>query len=365
MNNTDSTNTTDPILPSNSTDPAEIANQTTTKTVLALKKFHLLPIDTASDVETAEAIAPRVLGVFFFLLMCLGVAYTVYFILKQVYMFTIAYRQKVEVIEKNKDTNAKTKKTYDDLFNYSNDAGLNWAESRLMTLGNLRLLNFSLLWCDEEDFSDIYQVTSKLTSQIRKHEYAQAEEHNERTDRKLAKLKSAVKIANVVTWVTLASQILYFAATFQELLESRVYNIYGSLQVLLRGSFVMVIFLVSFNEISSIKYQEYTVFRGVFEPLQAKIQMIQILLRYIMVVFGLYVICIYVLTDGKDEEGSKMDQIKDFAAFVIVFDLDTIICGPFLNNFFNPSDLELHFDGSDEASQAHKDEVDTKVVENA
>ena len=164
MNNTDSSNTTDPILPSNSTDPAEIVNQTTTKTVLALKKFHLLNIDTASDVETAEAIAPRVLGVFFFLLMCLGVAYTVYFILKQVYMFTIAYRQKVEVIEKNKDTNAKTKKTYDDLFNYSNDAGLNWAESRLMTLGNLRLLNFSLLWCDEEDFSDIYQVTSKLTS---------------------------------------------------------------------------------------------------------------------------------------------------------------------------------------------------------
>ena len=88
--------------------------------------------------------------------------------------------------------------------------------------------------------------------------------------------------------------------------------------------------------------------------------MIEILFRYIMVVFGQYVICIYVLTDGKGEEGSKMDQIKDFAAFVIVFDLDTIICGPFLNNFFNPSDLELHFDGGDQL-----EEINTRVVERA
>jgi len=69
--------------------------------------------------------------------------------------------------------------------------------------------------------------------------------------------------------------------------------------------------------------------------------MVQIFVRYVMSVFGMYVICIYVLTDDKEEEGTKMDQIKDFAAFVIVFDLDTIIVGPFLNNFFNPSDMEL------------------------
>ena len=55
---------------------------------------------------------------------------------------------------------------------YSDDAELSWANSEKMTAGNLRLLNFSLLWCDEDDFADMFQVTSKLTSQIRKHEYA-------------------------------------------------------------------------------------------------------------------------------------------------------------------------------------------------
>ena len=79
MNNTDSGNSTDPLVDSNSTSPVENTNSTTV-TVLAIKKFHLLPIDTGSDVETAEAIAPRVLGVFFLLLMLAGLSYTLYFI---------------------------------------------------------------------------------------------------------------------------------------------------------------------------------------------------------------------------------------------------------------------------------------------
>ena len=78
------------------------------------------------------------------------------------------------------------------------------------------------------------------------------------------KLRKANRIANIVTWVTLASQLLMFAVTFQELLETRIYKIYGCLQVCLRGSFVLIIMLVTFNEISSIKYQEYSVFKGVF-----------------------------------------------------------------------------------------------------
>ena len=55
-----------------------------------------------------------------------------------------------------------------------------------------------------------------------------------------------------------------------------------------------------------------------------------------------------------------MDQIKDFTAFVIIFDLDTIIVGPFLNNFFNPSDLELHLEEDEQ-----KDRVNQKVIDNA
>ena len=154
MNNTISTNTSTPLIDLNSTEPIGESNSITNVTVLALKKFYLLPIETASDVETAEEIAPRVLGVFFCLCMVLGVLYTIYFIGKQVYMFCVAYSIKVHAC---KDPENQLK-------NYSNDAGLDWETSKQMTAGNLRLLNFSLLWCDEDEASDIYQVTSKLSS---------------------------------------------------------------------------------------------------------------------------------------------------------------------------------------------------------
>lgn len=72
--------------------------------------------------------------------------------------------------------------------------------------------------------------------------------------------------------------------------------------------------------------------------------MIQILIRYLNTIFGLYVICIYVLTDDVSGEGSMMDQIKDFAAFVIVYDIDTIIMGPLFNNFFRPQDMTIDDD---------------------
>lgn len=55
-----------------------------------------------------------------------------------------------------------------------------------------------------------------------------------------------------------------FYVTFGELLTTRVYVLYGSLQIFLRAAFIIIIMLLAFNEISSIKYQEYVVLRGAF-----------------------------------------------------------------------------------------------------
>ena len=107
--------------------------------------------------------------------------------------------------------------------------------------------------------------------------------------------------------MTLSAQCLFFAVTFAELNETRIYKLYGTLQIFLRAAFILIIMLLAFNEVSSIKYQEYAILRGVYVPKIAKAQMIQVLFRYLVTIFGLYTICIYVLTDDKSGEGSKMD----------------------------------------------------------
>ena len=69
--------------------------------------------------------------------------------------------------------------------------------------------------------------------------------------------------------------------------------------------------------------------------------MIQIMVRYIVTIFGLYTICIYVLTDDASEEGDMMSQIQDFTAFMIIYDIDALIMGPLFNKFIKPQDWEL------------------------
>ena len=62
----------------------------------------------------------------------------------------------------------------------------------------------------------------------------------------------------------LASQCMMFYVAFDGLLTTRVYVLYGSFQIFLRAAFIIIIMLLAFNEISSIKYQEYIVLRGAF-----------------------------------------------------------------------------------------------------
>lgn len=132
-----------------------------------------------------------------------------------------------------------------------------------------------------------------------------------------------------------------FAVVFHELLISRVLVLYGTLQIFLRASFIIVILLLAWNEIASIKYQEYIVLRGALSEYAAAAQMVQILVRYVVSIFGLYSFCIFILTDDVGGEVTMTDQVKDFAAFVIIYDIDSIIMGPLFNNFVKPQDLEL------------------------
>ena len=49
---------------------------------LAIQQFYLLPINATADSDTAELVAPRVLGFVFLIAMSIGLCYTLYFITK-------------------------------------------------------------------------------------------------------------------------------------------------------------------------------------------------------------------------------------------------------------------------------------------
>lgn len=89
-------------------------------------------------------------------------------------------------------------------------------------------------------------------------------------------------------------------------------------QILLLAIFVWVIFFISFNEISSIKSYEYTIFRGVMNPLRTKINIFVVFIRYMISLFGMFVILFYILT-VTDEKPSVIEQIQNFASFVVCF----------------------------------------------
>jgi hypothetical protein len=96
---------------------------------------------------------------------------------------------------------------------------------------------------------------------------------------------------------------------------------------------------VSFNEISSIKTTEYSIFRGVFqERYELIIQTVIIFIRYFQSLLGMFVLLNFVLTH-EDENASVLDQTKDFSALVILFEIDVIVLGPLVNNFFNNRDF--------------------------
>ena len=122
-------------------------------------------------------------------------------------------------------------------------------------------------------------------------------------------------------------------------LNKRVIIVTDFKEILLHFCFTWTLLLVSFNEISSIKTTEYSIFRGVFqERYELIIHTVIIFIRYFQSLLGMFVLLNFVLTH-EDENASVLDQTKDFSALVILYDIDVIVLGPLVNNFFNNRDL--------------------------
>jgi hypothetical protein len=122
-------------------------------------------------------------------------------------------------------------------------------------------------------------------------------------------------------------------------LNKRVIIVTDFKEILLHFCFTWILLLVSFNEISSIKTTEYSIFRGVFqERYELIIQTVIIFIRYFQSLLGMFVLLNFVLTH-EDENASVLDQTKDFSALVILFEIDVIVLGPLVNNFFNNRDF--------------------------
>lgn len=70
--------------------------------------------------------------------------------------------------------------------------------------------------------------------------------------------------------------------------------------------------------------------------------MVQVLLRYILTMFGLYSILFYVLTSPNGvtavSQEPYMDKIMNFTALIIIIDLDNLLVGQLRYNFFGVND---------------------------
>lgn len=73
--------------------------------------------------------------------------------------------------------------------------------------------------------------------------------------------------------------------------------------------------------------------------------MVQFLFRYMGTLFAMYVIFLYILSDPKggygDDALTYMDKIQNFTSLVIILELDDIIIGQLVYNFFGPTDCDI------------------------
>lgn len=177
------------------------------------------------------------------------------------------------------------------------------------------------------------------------------------TQIKLDKLNSISYIFTCMSWFAIISQYVLVTAIFILLLEDRQLNIYNANQIFLRGILTLMIFFIVFNDIGSVKQVEYGIFRGIIPVKKQWAAATQVFVRYIGALYAFFMILIYVLTDPIGDSDSNLDRIQNFTSLVIVLQLDEIIIGQLIYNFYSPTDLEPHEDHVDAAEALLKADV--------
>lgn len=213
-----------------------------------------------------------------------------------------------------------------------------------MTTRQLYLINDSLGWGDNDDVRDIFQTETRVWKGIDELNFYQKIVEDPMTQIKLDKLNKISYIFTCMSWFAIISQYVLVTAIFILLLEDRQLNIYNANQILLRGILTIMIFFIVFNDIGSVKQVEFGLFRGIIPVKKQWAAATQIFVRYIGALYAIFMILIYVLTDPVGGGDTNLDRIQNFTSLVIVLQLDEIIIGQLIYNFYQPTDLVAHED---------------------
>ena len=92
----------------------------------AIQRFYLLPIEATADEDTADNIAPKVLGWLFLFAMSCGLVYTIYFVVTQAFRFAKLYHDYTESEERTEFLEELGKE-----------------DAKKLSLGHLRILSFA------------------------------------------------------------------------------------------------------------------------------------------------------------------------------------------------------------------------------
>ena len=114
-----------------------------------------------------------------------------------------------------------------------------------------------------------------------------------------------------LSWFALTAQYVFVTMILFNLINEREMFIFDCDDIILRAIFVMLIMCICFNQIGSIKKQEYVVFKGIYSDTKSIIKMVQIFLRYMSTLFAMFVILFYILSNPNGQYGDDTELYID------------------------------------------------------
>lgn len=228
-------------------------------------------------------------------------------------------------------------------------------------------------------------MEDRMRLSLKRLEYYQNIVPDTYTKRKIEKFEKYTTYFSILSWLVLAASYVFVTMILLNLINEREMFIIDCDDIVLRTTFVILIMCICFNQIGSIRKQEYVVFKGTYSHsdncesdlsesdkkdrkyTRSIFKMIQIFLRYMGTLFAMFTILFYILTNPKGQYGDDaelyIDKIQNFTSLVIIMELDDIIIGQLVYNFFGPLDCdadEHHIDIVTEKNKENKQNIVNK-----
>ena len=121
------------------------------------------------------------------------------------------------------------------------------------------------------------------------------------TQNKMKNIIFAKRIVKLFALCILIAQIFIFYLLVEHMIERRVVIVQPFKIAVLQATLMAITIFVIFNEIASIKYQEYAVFRGIYGRKEAILEMTIVWFRYMASALGFFTVGFRILTFEKSD----------------------------------------------------------------